>query len=95
MEKERTFHIYIPSYRRADVCTTHKHIEYGTYIVRKSEEAAYKAQDLSPCDVLAVDDDLICGLIEVNEWIIQNTPKNVICILNNNIKKFNYKLNNT
>ena len=46
---ELTFGIYIPSYRRAETCCAHKLLEYGTYVVRKSEETAYKARDLSPC----------------------------------------------
>lgn len=90
--EEVSFGIYIPSYRRAELCCTHKKIEYGTYVVRKSEEAAYRARDLSPCTVLAVDDDKIGGLVEVNQWLIDNAPEDVICILDDDIQHFYYRL---
>ena len=38
---EPTFGIYIPSYKRAKTCTAHRFLQYGTYIVRASEEAEY------------------------------------------------------
>lgn len=38
---EPTFGIYIPSYKRANTCTAHRFLRYGTYIVRASEEAEY------------------------------------------------------
>ena len=85
MEKQKTFNIYIPSYKRAEICTTHKHIGYGVYVVRKSEEAAYRAVDLSPCTVLAVEDRLVDNLAKVNEWVIHHTPEDVICILDDYI----------
>lgn len=93
--KELTFGIYIPSYKRAKICTAHKHIEYGTYVVRKSEEETYKAEDLSPCTVMAVEDELICGLTEVNQWLIDNAPEDIICILDDDIKHFYYRLDKT
>ena len=39
---EPTFGIYIPSYKRANTCTAHRFLQYGTYIVRASEEAEYR-----------------------------------------------------
>ena len=39
---EPTFGIYIPSYKRAKTCTAHRFLQYGTYIVRESEEAEYR-----------------------------------------------------
>ncbi len=36
---EPTFGIYIPSYKRANTCTAHRFLRYGTYIVRASEES--------------------------------------------------------
>lgn len=95
MADELTFGIYIPSYRRAETCCAHKLLEYGTYVVRKSEEAAYKARDLSPCTVWGVDDELIGGLTEVNQWLIDNAPEDIICILDDDIKHFYYRLDET
>lgn len=89
---ELNFGIYIPSYRRAATCTTHKFLEYGTYVVRKSEEAAYRAVDLGSCDVLAVEDELICGLTEVNQWLIDNAPEDIICVLDDDLHHFYYRM---
>jgi hypothetical protein len=90
--KELSFNIYIPSYKRAKICTTHNFLEYGTYIVRKSEEESYKAADLGNCNVVAVDDSLIGGLIEVNQWVINSTPEDVICVLDDDILHFRHRL---
>jgi hypothetical protein len=82
--------IYIPSYRRAKTATTHKFLEYYRYVVRKSEEEEYLAAGIT--NVLAVDDELICGMVEVNQWLIDNAPEPVICILDDDINHFYYRL---
>jgi len=82
--------IYIPSYRRARTATTHKFLEYYQYVVRKSEEEEYRAAGIQ--NILAVDDDLICGLTEVNQWLIDNAPEQLICILDDDIHHFYYRL---
>lgn len=92
---EATFGIYIPSYRRANTATTHKFLEYGTYVVRKSEEEAYRGVDLGSCGILAVEDDLICGLTEVNQWLIDNATEDVICVLDDDLHHFYYRTDTT
>jgi hypothetical protein len=84
--------IYIPSYKRSETCTAHKFLTRGTYVVRKSEEELYKQKDLGSCDVLGVDDHLICGLVEVNQWLIDNAKEKVIVILDDDIKHFYYRM---
>ena len=76
--KQPTFGIYIPSYKRAKSCTAHRFLQYGTYIVRASEEAEYREalRDVEDhIKVWAVEDELICGLTEVNQWLIDNAPE--------------------
>ena len=78
---EPTFGIYIPSYKRAKTCTAHKFLEYGTYIVRASEYEEYVEALKDYADhikVQAVEDSLICGLTEVNQWLIDNAPEDII-----------------
>lgn len=84
------FGIYIASYRRAKTATTHKFLEYYKYVVRKSEEKAYQAAGLD--SLLAVEDRKICGLTEVNQWLIDNAPEPVIVILDDDIHHFYYRL---
>lgn len=91
---EPTFNIYIPSYKRAKTCTAHQFLEYGTYIVRKSEYEEYveALKDYSDhITVQAVEDSEICGLTEVNQWLIDNAPEDVIAILDDDIHHFFYR----
>ena len=88
---EPTFGIYIPSYKRAKTCTAHRFLQYGTYIVRASEEAEYREALKDVADhiqVWPVEDELICGLTEVNQWLIDNAPEDVIAILDDDIHHF-------
>lgn len=90
-----SFGIYIPSYRRARTATTHRFLEYGKYVVRKSEEAEYRSVDLGNCEVMAVEDDQICGLTEVNQWLIDNAPEEIICVLDDDLHQFLYRMFDT
>ena len=95
---EPTFGIYIPSYKRAKTCTAHRFLQYGTYIVRASEEAEYREalKDVEDhIQVWAVEDELICGLTEVNQWLIDNAPEDVIAILDDDIHHFYYRMYDT
>ena len=87
-----SFGIYIPSYRRAQTATTHRFLEYGTYVVRKSEEDAYRSVDLGNCGIMGVEDEKICGLTEVNQWLIDNAPEEIICILDDDLHQFLYRM---
>lgn len=93
---EPSFGIYIPSYKRAKTCTAHELIEYGTYVVRQSELDAYTEalaeKGVTHVDILAVEDDLICGLTEVNQWLIDNAPEDIIAILDDDIHHFYYRM---
>ena len=95
---EPTFGIYIPSYKRAKTCTAHKFLEYGTYIVRASEYEEYVEAMKDYTDhikVQAVEDSLICGLTEVNQWLIDNAPEDIIAILDDDIHHFYYRMFDT
>jgi hypothetical protein len=82
--------IYIPSYRRAKTAITHKWLEYYQYIVRKSEEEAYRDAGLE--NILPVEDKKICGLTEVWQWMFDSTPEEIICIIDDDIEKFYYRI---
>lgn len=92
---ETTFGIYIPSYKRAKTCNAHKFLEYGTYIVRESEYEEYVEALKEYADhikVQAVEDSQICGLTEVNQWLADNAPEDVIAILDDDIHHFYYRM---
>ena len=95
---ETTFGIYIPSYKRAKTCNAHKFLEYGTYIVRESEYEEYVEALKEYADhikVQAVEDSQICGLTEVNQWLADNAPEDVIAILDDDIHHFYYRMFDT
>lgn len=93
-----TFGIYIPSYKRAKTCNAHIFLEYGTYIVRASEYDEYVEALKDYADhitVQPVEDELICGMVEVNQWLIDNAPEDVIAVLDDDIHHFYYRMFDT
>ena len=90
--EEVSFGIYIPSYKRANLCITHRWLEYYRYVVRKSEEQAYLDAGIAPENLLAVQDDLIDGMVKVNQWLIDNAEEDIICILDDDIRRMVYRL---
>ena len=86
------FGIYIPSYKRAQTCTAHKFLQRYKYVVRKTEEQEYLAAGIPADCIWVVDDELICGLTEVNQFLIDNAPEPIIVILDDDIHHFYYLL---
>lgn len=90
MAEEATLGIYIPSYKRAATCTAHHFLQDYKYVVRQSEEQAYLDAGITPEHLWAVPDHLICGLTEVNQFLIDSAPEDVIAILDDDIHHFYY-----
>lgn len=85
-----TFNIYVPSYNRWDAIKTAKQLDYCTYVVRKSQEQAYRDAGIE--SILAVDDDEICSLQKVTNWIIEKTPEDVVALLDDDVYRISYRL---
>ena len=81
--------VYCMSYNRADKILTNNVVEYCTYVVRKSEEGKYRAAGIS--NLIAVEDEKIDSGIKALEWIIYNTPEDIVAILDDDIKNFVYR----
>lgn len=84
-----TFNIYVPSYKRYDAILTDRTVEYCTYVVRKSEEQAYC--DAGVRNVLAVEDSEIDSLVKVHNWILENTPEDVVCLIDDDVEGYSYR----
>ena len=84
-----TFNIYVRSYNRYDNIMTANLVEYCTYVVRKSQKELYEKAGVK---VLAVDDELIDTGSKVLNWLIENAPEDVICVLDDDLKGFKYRL---
>jgi hypothetical protein len=93
MKKEdvRPFMIYIPSYRRSETISTHKLLEYYKVVVRKSEEEAY-LKTIPKENLIAVEDDKICSVSKVWNWVIDNAPEDVIAVIGDDVDDFMYRL---
>lgn len=81
---------YVPSYRRYGSTTTHKLIPQSTYVVRETERAAYLAAGVPK--VLGVEDSLINSFEKVNNWIIENAPEQMLCVMDDDIDQFCYRI---
>lgn len=85
------FGIYIPSYARADTISTPKLLEYYKVVVRKSQEEDYR-KAVPAENIIAVEDDLICSVSKVWNWVIDNAEEDVIAILGDDMDDWLYRL---
>ena len=88
--EEMKLGIYVPSYGRAETTTTFQLLDYCTYVVRKSEEAAYKARGIK--DVWAVPDHEIDNLVKVTNYINDNSPEKIIFTIDDDVDYFMYRM---
>lgn len=87
-----TFNIYVPSYKRSNAILTYHTLEYCTYVVRKSEEKAYRIAGIK--NMWVVEDKLIDSLSKVENYLLDNATEDVICIADDDIECFSYRLEN-
>lgn len=79
------FKIYSPSYKRADVCKTHKYIPSVTYVVRESEAEDYKGVH----DKLWIVPDSAQGNVaRIRNYMLENAPEDNIVFMDDDIKHF-------
>ena len=78
------FNVYVPSYKRSgDKVRMFDHLEYCTYVVRKSEEALYIAAGIDKLWV--VEDELISNIHMAHEYIIEHSKEEIICIVDDDV----------
>lgn len=96
MSQNISFSIYVMSYRRSDAILTKHLLHHCTYVVRESEAEAYKNAGIEDILVIPTGATLECGVL-VNDfpttfyWIIENTPEDVIAILDDDLKSYKYR----
>lgn len=87
--QEFEFGVYVPSYKRYnDKLRMYDHLEYCTYVVRASEEQHYRAAGIE--HLWVIEDELIDNIHKVHDYIIKNSPEQVICIVDDD-GKFAYR----
>ncbi len=84
----KTIGLYVPSYKRADKIMTQNILNDCTYVVRKSQEEEYRKSGVKK--ILAAPDEEIDSLPKVRQWIIDNTPEDIVIQLDDDIERFSY-----
>jgi len=84
------FGIYVPSYKRYETTCTFEILEYCTYVVRKSEEEKYRARGIK--SIWAVEDHLIDNLVKVVNYIVDNAPEQIICMIDDDVPNMVYRM---
>lgn len=84
-----SFNVYVPSYQRYnDKVRIYDHLEYCTYVVRESEAPMYRAAGIE--HLWVIEDSLIDNMHKVFQYIIDHSPEDVICIVDDD-GKFMYR----
>lgn len=96
MSQNITFNIYVMSYRRSDAILTKHLLNDCTYVVREFEADAYKKAGIEKMLIIPSNATLKCGA-PINDfpttfyWIVENTPEDVIAILDDDLKSYKYR----
>ena len=79
------YKIYAPTYKRADLCKTHKYLKEVTYVVRESEAKDYEGVH----DKLWIVPDSAQGnLCRVRNYILNHAKEDNILLIDDDIKHF-------
>ena len=82
--------IYVPSYGRSETTSTFQLLDDCTYVVRKSEEEAYKRRGIKK--VWGVQDEEIDNYVKVTNYINEHSPEQVIFTIDDDVEYFIYRL---
>lgn len=82
--------IYVPSYGRAETTTTFQILDDCTYVVRKSEEEAYRKRGIKK--IWAVNDSEIDNLVKVTNYINDHSPEQIIFTIDDDVSYFLYRM---
>ena len=89
-QNERGFGIYCMSYKRANRIMTKDFFEYITYVVREEEAEDYRKAGVE--DILAIPSGKVNSFMSTLYWIIENTPEDLIYIVDDDIVRFMYRI---
>lgn len=97
MNRDISFNIYVMSYKRSHDIMTCGLVDYCTYVVREEEAELYRNAGVENLLIIPKGAETSAGCRIFNWvttffWIIENTPEDVICILDDDIKSFLYRL---
>ncbi len=79
------YKIYCPTYKRADICKTHKYLKNIIYVVRESEKEDYKNVHKN---LWIVPDSAQGNLSRIRNYILNHSKEENIILLDDDIKHF-------
>lgn len=88
MADTKTIGIYVPSYKRSNIIKTDKILNQCTYVVRESEEDLYREAGVR--SIMTAPDNEIDSLPKIRQWIIDNTPEDIVIQVDDDIERFSY-----
>ncbi len=88
-EKPEDFGIYVMSIDRWSTTTTKDLFEYCTYVVREDQAEKYREAGIE--DLLVIPAGAVHNFMTTFYWIIENTPEDVICIVDDDVKVMCYR----
>lgn len=96
MSQSISFNIYVMSYHRANITTSYKNFHNCTYVIRKEDEEDYRRVGIEkilviPSNAKLQNGDPINGFMSTFYWILENTPEEVVCICDDDIKAYHYR----
>ena len=77
------------SISRWDAIMTKHLFEYCTYVVREEQEGEYRKAGIT--DVLTIPTGAVHDFMTTFYWIIKNTPEDVVCIVDDDVKVMCYR----
>lgn len=90
MSNEVTLGIYVMSYKRSDKILTQDLFEECTYVVRKSEEEAYRNAGVK--NILTAPDEEVNNAIKTYWWIVDNAKEDIVFVADDDIEDVLYRL---
>lgn len=90
MSQNITFNIYVMSLSRYDQIMTKYVFEYCTYVVREEEAEKYREAGIDK--MLVIPKGEVHDFMSTFFWIVKNTPEDVICIVDDDVKEMLYRM---
>lgn len=91
-----SFNIYVMSYKRAKITISHRNFNDCTYVVREFEADEYRDAGITNLLVIPNGATLkngasVNGFMSTFFWILENTPEEVVCIVDDDIKSYHFR----
>lgn len=86
------YHVFCPSYRRADIAISHKLFkpERFSFVIREEEEDLYRKHDR---ELILIPEGAVSNIAETRNWILDNTSVKHIVQVDDDLRAIQWILN--